>query len=91
MTKAELIAKIQEKAGLNSKVAAGKALDGVLDIIFETLADGEKLTLTGFGTFKVANRSARSGRNPQTGKKIQIPVSKSVKFSVGKALKDAVK
>lgn len=91
MTKAELIAKIQEKAGLESKAAAGKALDALIDSITEALAAGESIALVGFGTFKVAERAARTGRNPQTGAEIQIPASKIVKFSVGKTLKEAVK
>ncbi len=91
MTKAELIAKIQEKAGLESKAAAGKALDALIDSITEALADGESIALVGFGTFKVSERAARTGRNPQTGAEIQIPASKVVKFTVGKTLKEAVK
>ncbi len=91
MTKAELISKIQEKAGLESKAAAGKALDATLEAISDALAGGDSVALVGFGTFKVAERAARTGRNPQTGKEIQIPASKTVKFSVGKNLKDAVK
>lgn len=91
MTKTELIAKIYEKAGLDSKALAGKALDATLQSIQEALAGGDSVTLVGFGTFKVSERAARTGRNPQTGAEIQIPASKAVKFSVGKALKDAVK
>lgn len=91
MTKAELIAKIQEKAGLESKATAGKALDALIDSIQEALADGESIALVGFGTFKVTERAARTGRNPQTGAEIQIPASKIVKFTVGKTLKEAVK
>ncbi len=91
MTKAELIAKIQEKAGLESKAAAGKALDALIESITEALASGESIALVGFGTFKVTERAARTGRNPQTGAEIQIPASKIVKFTVGKTLKEAVK
>ena len=90
MAKADLIEKVRVKAGMDTKASAGKALDAVLDVIKESLADGETVTLTGFGSFKVSERAARTGRNPQTGKEIQIPASKSVKFSVGKTLKDAV-
>ncbi len=91
MTKAELIAKIQEKAGLESKAAAGKALDALIESITEALSAGESIALVGFGTFKVSERAARTGRNPQTGAEIQIPASKVVKFTVGKTLKEAVK
>lgn len=91
MTKNELVAKIQEKAGLESKAAAGKALDAILDSVKDALVDGDGITFTGFGTFKVVERNARTGRNPQTGEEIQIPATKSVKFNVGKVLKEAVK
>jgi DNA-binding protein HU-beta len=91
MTKADLIAKIQTKAGLETKALASKVLDATLDAIKEALVDGDAVTLVGFGAFKVSERAARTGRNPQTGKEIKIPASKSVKFSVGKGLKDAVK
>lgn len=91
MTKAELVVKIQEKAGFDTKAAAGRALDAVLDSIQETLSKGDGITFTGFGSFKVVQREARTGRNPQTGKKIKIPATKVVKFSAGKNLKEAVK
>jgi DNA-binding protein HU-beta len=91
MAKAELIEKVQGKAGFDTKAAAGKALDAVVEVIKDALAAGETVTLTGFGSFKVSERAARTGRNPQTGKEINIPASKAVKFTVGKALKEAVK
>jgi len=90
MTKAEFVAKIAEQTKL-SKVDAGKALDAVTGVIGTAMAAGEKVVLTGFGTFEVAARAARKGRNPQTGKEITIAASKSTKFRAGKALKDAVK
>ena len=90
MTKAELIALIAEKSEL-SKATAGKSLDTLLDTIQAELAKGNKLTLTGFGTFSVNERGARTGRNPQTGKEVKIPACKVAKFKPGKALKDAVK
>ena len=90
MTKAELIAKLAEKSKL-TKAAAGKALDAMTEAIEAALKAGDKLTLTGFGTFEVLNRAARKGRNPRTGKEIKIAASKVVKFRVGKTLKDAVK
>lgn len=90
MTKADLISIIQSKAGLDTKVAAGKALDATLEALGEALANGDAITLVGFGTFKVSERAARTGRNPRTGQEIQIPAAKTVKFSPGKRLKDAV-
>ncbi len=90
MTKADLINIIQSKAGLDTKAAAGKALDATLEALGEALANGDAITLVGFGTFKVSERAARTGRNPRTGQEIQIPAAKTVKFSPGKRLKDAV-
>lgn len=89
MTKAELVASIASDADL-SKADAERALNAVLSNITASLKDGGKLTLTGFGTFSVATRAARTGRNPQTGATIQIKASKTVKFKPGKALKDAI-
>jgi len=74
-----------------SKEEAGKAVDAFLLAIKKALKRGEKVTLVGFGTFSVAKRSARTGRNPQTGKPIKIAAKKVPKFTAGKALKDAVK
>ncbi len=91
MTKADLIDKIQSKADLDTKAAAGKALEAILEAFTEVLVADESITLVGFGTFRVAHRAARNGRNPRSGKEIQIPASKTVKFTVGKNLKDAVK
>lgn len=90
MTKAELIDKIASGAGL-SKADASRALDTTLEAIKSTLKKGHKVTLVGFGTFSVSKRKARKGRNPKTGQAINIPASKSPKFSAGKALKDAIK
>lgn len=91
MTKAELVAKIQEKSGLPTKAKAEAALDAVIGSLREALAAGESVTFTGFGSFKVVQRAKRTGRNPQNGKTITIPASKVAKFTVGKALKEAVK
>ena len=90
MNKSELIAKIAEKSGLNQK-DAGKALDGLTQAVSDALANGENVTLVGFGTFKVTERKAKKGRNPATGEAIQIPAKKAPIFKAGKALKDAVK
>jgi DNA-binding protein HU-beta len=89
MNKTELIATIAEAAEL-SKADAGKALQGFMDAVTGTLADGDKLSLIGFGTFSVTERAARSCRNPQTGKKMDIPAKKVAKFKPGKQLSDAV-
>ena len=89
MNKSELIAKIAEKSGLNQK-DAGKALDGLTQAVSEALANGENVTMVGFGTFKVTERKAKKGRNPATGEAIQIPAKKAPIFKAGKALKDAV-
>lgn len=90
MTKAELVAKIAEESGI-SKASAEKALGSFIKAVTNTLKKGGKVALTGFGTFSVAKRKARVGRNPQTGKEIKIPATKVPKFKPGKALKDAVK
>lgn len=90
MTKADLVAKIAEKAGI-SKADGERALNAFLDAVEGTLVSEGKLTLTGFGTFAVEQRKARTGRNPRTGKEIKIPAAKVVKFRPGKLLKDAIK
>ena len=89
MNKSELVADIAEKAEL-SKKDAEKAVKAFTDTVAEQLKAGEKIQLVGFGTFEVAERAARTGKNPQTGKAIQIPASKAPKFKAGKALKDVV-
>ncbi len=89
MTKAELVAKMAEKAEI-SKAVAERALKGFMEATQETLAAEGKLTLTGFGTFAVEERQARTGRNPRTGEEIQIPACKVIKFRPGKELKDAI-
>jgi DNA-binding protein HU-beta len=90
MTKADLVSKIAEKAGL-TKTDSEKALNAFLKSVQDTLVSEGKLTLTGFGTFAVEQRKARNGRNPRTGAKIKIPASKVVKFRPGKILKESVK
>lgn len=90
MNKGELIAKIAEDANI-SKAQAKDALDSFIEATSSTLKSGNKVTLVGFGTFSVAERAARTGRNPQTGKEIKIAAKKVVKFKVGKELADEVK
>ena len=90
MTKADIVEQIAQDAGI-TKAAAVAAIESFIDGITKTLKkkDG-KVTLTGFGTFKVVKRGARNGRNPQTGEPIKIKASKKVKFIPGKALKESV-
>ena len=74
-----------------SKAEAVKAVDAFLGAVKKALKKGDRVALVGFGTFSVAKRSARMGRNPQTGKEIKIAARKDPKFTAGKALKDSVK
>lgn len=90
MTKTDLIAKVADMAGM-TKVDANKAIDAVVEAVQASLAKGEKVTWTGFGTFEVRNRAARMGRNPQTGAPLHIAASKTPAFKSGKSLKDAVR
>jgi len=90
MTKQGLVDALADKVGL-TKVDAQKAVDGVAELVTGTLARGEKVTWTGFGTFEVRMRAARMGRNPQTGAPLHIPAGKTPAFRAGKSLKDAVK
>ena len=89
MNKTELIAAMADQAGL-SKKDAEKALKAFTDIVADELKKGEKIQLVGFGTFEVAERAARDGRNPLTGKAMKIPASKAPKFKAGKALKKMI-
>lgn len=89
MNKTELVANVAEKAGLTKKDAE-KALTAVLESVQQALIEGDRVQLIGFGTFEVKARAARMGRNPQTGKDMEIPASKAPVFKAGKALKDAV-
>ena len=90
MNKAELIDAIASGADL-SKADAKKALDAFIDATSGALKKGGRVALVGFGSFSVAERSARTGRNPQTGKEIKIPAKKIVKFKAGSELSDVVK
>lgn len=89
MNKAELVDEVAAKTGLTKKVCA-QAVDATLSAISDALGKREKVTLVGFGTFSVLQRKARRGRNPQTGKALQIPAKKVPKFAAGKGLKEAV-
>jgi DNA-binding protein HU-beta len=90
MTKADLVEKMAKDVKI-SKADAGKALDSFIDGVKKTLKKGTKVTLIGFGTFSVAKRKARKGRNPRTGEPITIKAARVPKFTAGQALKDAVK
>ncbi|BBE16742.1 DNA-binding protein HU-beta [Aquipluma nitroreducens] len=89
MNKAQLIDAIAEKAGL-TKADAKKALDAFVDATSDALKNGDRVALIGFGSFSVASRSARTGRNPQSGATIEIPEKKVVKFKPGAELADTI-
>lgn len=89
MRKPELAAAIAERADL-SKDKASQVLNVILDEITGSVADGNDVSLIGFGSFTVRQRAARTGKNPQTGEPLNIPASKTVAFKPGKGLKDAV-
>lgn len=90
MNKGDLIDQMANDAGI-TKAQAQEALNSFLESTSGTLKKGDKVTLVGFGTFSVSNRSARKGRNPQTGEEINIPAKKVVKFKAGKELSDKIK
>lgn len=89
MKKTELIAAVAEKAGI-SKKDAEKAVTATFDTIIDTIAAGDKLQIVGFGTFERRERNARTGCDPRTNKKIEIPASKVPAFKAGKSFKEAV-
>ena len=89
MKKVELVEAVAEKAGL-TKADATRAIDATFEAITEALANGDKITLVGFGTFGISKRAAREGRNPRTGETVTIAARNAVSFKAGSALKDAV-
>nr|WP_321452483.1 HU family DNA-binding protein [uncultured Carboxylicivirga sp.] len=89
MNKAQLIDAIAGEAGI-TKADAKKALDAFIKVTSDSLKTGGRVALVGFGSFGVSERSARTGRNPQTGKEIEIPAKKVVKFKAGSELSDAI-
>ncbi len=89
MTKAELIETLANKLPIN-KAEAEKAINIVLEDIITSLKKGDRVNISGFGTFSVSDRQARTGRNPKTGESIQISASRSAKFKPGKQLKDSL-
>lgn len=90
MTKAELVSQVAKKAGLTAR-AAKDSVNTIFGSISAAMKRGEKVVVTGFGTFLVRRRAARKGRNPQTGAEIQIPATKTPGFTAGKSLKRTVK
>lgn len=89
MTKQDLVDAVSYEVGL-SKKDAGRAIDAVISGITKSLKKGQRVSLVGFGTFEVRRRSAREGRNPQTGQTLTIPARKTPAFRAGKNLKTAV-
>ncbi len=89
MTKSEFVDQVADRSGL-SKKDASEAVDAVLETIEDTLKRGSEITFSGFGKFSISQRSAREGRNPATGEKIQIAASRVPKFTAGAGLKKAV-
>ena len=89
MTKLEFIDAIAAKSGL-TKADSARALDAFMGAVTETLKKGDKIALTGFGTFAVSKRAARDGRNPRTGEIVKIPARNSVSFKAGSKLKDSI-
>ena len=89
MNKSELISSVSKKTGLTKKQSA-EVVEAFVETVQETLKEGEKVSIVGFGTFEVRDRAARTGINPQTKEKIEIPASKAPAFKAGKALKDAL-
>jgi len=89
MTKADLIEGLANKLAMN-KGEAEKAINVMLDDVISALKQGERVNISGFGTFSVSTRQARTGRNPKTGESIQISASRSAKFKPGKQLKDSL-
>jgi nucleoid DNA-binding protein len=90
MNKTELIDAMADAADI-SRAAAGRAFEGMVDAITNTIKNDDTVSIIGFGTFSLRERAARTGRNPKTGEEIQIASSKSPAFKAGKAFKDAVK
>ena len=89
MNKSELITAVAQKAEIARKDAE-KAVNAFAEVVADTLKEGGKIQMVGFGTFEVSERAAREGRNPSTNETIQIPASRVPKFKAGKALKDKV-
>ena len=90
MNKMDVVKAVASRADL-SQADADRAVNAFIDAVADALTRGEKVTVTGFGTFEVRDRAARMGRNPQTGAPLHIPATKTPAFKAGKGLKDAVR
>lgn len=90
MNKAALVKAVAEKAGMTQRKTA-EVVDAVLNSLVEALQNGEEVRVHGFGKFTVAERAARTARNPKTGELVQVPAKKAVRFKAAKQLKEAVK
>ena len=89
MNKTELIEEVANRTGLK-KTEAGNVIDSFLQIVEQTLQAGDRLQVTGFGTFELRDRAARTGHNPRTGEAVRIPPAKTIVFKPGKSLKDSM-
>lgn len=89
ITKKDVVNLVKAKTDLSVKTTS-EVVDALLEVITEALEDGDSVRFTGFGTFSVTERAARTGKNPRTGEVIEIAASKSVSFKAGKSLKDKV-
>ena len=90
MNKQEIVTRIAQQTGI-TKTSAAAAVETLIESITKSLKKGDSVSFVGFGTFKTANRKARTARNPQTGAAIKIPKRRVARFTAGKALKQAVK
>lgn len=90
MKKSDLVEAVLTAAGLETKKQAEAAVDALFETIVKTVGRGEEVAVAGFGTFRLSKRAARTGINPKTGEKIQIPAKSAPKFRAGKVFKDAV-
>ena len=90
MTKADIVKKLKEEAGLATLAQAEAAYENLFAVIAGALKKGDSIAISGFGSFKPVKRAARKGRNPRSGAEIQIPESTAVKFTPGKALKESL-
>ncbi|MBQ9308545.1 MAG: HU family DNA-binding protein [Clostridia bacterium] len=90
MNKTELIAALADRTGVQKRDAE-KSINAFVDIVTESLVNGDKVQLVGFGSFEIKERAARTARNPRTGEELAVPASKAPVFKPGKALKEAVK
>ena len=90
MTKAEIVKRLKEEAGLTSLAQAENAYNTMFSLLGNALKNGDSIAISGFGSFKPVKRAARKGRNPRTGAEIQIPESTAVKFTPSKTLKESL-